>query len=96
MITKAMVVDGFEKGYVKIIPALEGDGITAQIGESWLYFGSKAEVSCSSCEEYLRKIPRETIIDEIYSALERHRFVGLVHKEVSDKYSYYKKILSQR
>ena len=88
MITKEMVLKGFDRGAVKLIvdPNMES-GTVCQIGDLWFYFGG-SEAEGMEPEEYLGCVPKDEIATEIVSALE-----DLKNTYGSDEFEYYEAVL---
>ena len=78
-ITKKMIEDGLMSKV--IIPKLEEDGLKAQIGEYWFYFGG-------SEFEYTnpKSIPFSVLVDEIKEVLDDFRKYPDIFE---DEYLYY-------
>ena len=88
MITKEMVLKGFDRGAVKLIvdPNMES-GTVCQIGDLWFYFGG-SEAEGMEPEEYLGCVPKDEIATEIVSALE-----DIKNTYGSDEFEYYEAVL---
>lgn len=83
-IDEKMVIEGFEKGIIKLVDSPHGDGVVCSIGDNWFYFGG-SEAECSTVEEYKRNIPHEVIVKEICDVL--NDFEG--EPSFNDEYLYY-------
>lgn len=74
MISKEMIKQGIEQGVIKFIvdPNMDS-GIVCRIGEGWFYFDRATAEEMNpvemSPEEYLKKVPVNYIVNEIYDAL---------------------------
>lgn len=69
MITKEMIKQGIDQGIIKFIidPNMD-EGTVCRIGEGWFYFGGVVAEAMNP-EEYLKEVPINDIVDEIYKAL---------------------------
>ena len=87
-ITKTMVKRGYEQNLIKLItdPNMEA-GVVCQIWDNWFYFGGMTAEEMT-VEEYKKDIPEDTIIDEIYNALNE------LKTEFADEYLLYFSILN--
>ncbi len=93
MITKEMVRDGIHDGSIRFVkdPNME-HGTVCQIGGGWFYFGGETAEGMQP-EEYLRAVPSEDIVSEVYDMLEAFRVSG---EELEDEYAYYEAYLIER
>lgn len=93
MITKEMVRDGIHDGSIRFVkdPNMER-GTVCQIGDDWFYFGGETAEGMQP-EEYLRAVPSEDIVSEVYDTLEEFRVSG---EEFEDEYDYYEAYLIER
>lgn len=92
MITKDRVFLGIERGVIKLVvdPNMES-GTVCQIGDNWFYFGGLTAEELSP-EEYVKNVPKEDIVREIYEVLEDFR---KDEGDLSDEYGYYDAVLSE-
>lgn len=90
-LTKELVARAYDAGIIKIISLDKACGESeptewepvVEIGEDWFFaFGSEAEMTTVS--EYLANVPKEDIIDEVYSTL-----LDLKHNGFTDEVDYY-------
>lgn len=88
MITKEKISDGLEIGtvYLGTDPNM-GSGAVAFIGANWFYFGGQTAEEMTP-EEYLREVPKEDVVNEIFTALQGIRGID------EDEYDYYDAILA--
>ena len=93
MITKEMVRDGIHDGSIRFVkdPNME-HGTVCQIGGGWFYFGGETAEGMQP-EEYLRAVPSEDIVSEVYDMLEAFRVSG---DGLEDEYAYYEAYLIER
>lgn len=91
MITKNMICEGYRQGIVQLVISQNDDGIVCQIGDGWFYFGGHTADEYDSVEAYKRDIPTETIIDEIYSAIDEFGR----ESDFKDEYDYYEAYLRE-
>ena len=93
MITKEMVRDGFRGGHVRLVVDPNMDrGTVCQIGDHWFYFGGEIAEGMKP-EEYLRTVPPEDIVSEVFETLDDFRLSG---EEYEDEYAYYEDYLIER
>ena len=92
MITKRMIQDGIRANLVEFVadPNM-GGGTVCKIGSSWFYFGGLTGEELSP-RQYLARIPKEDIIQEIFETLEEFR----EDEELRDEYDYYEAVLRYR
>ncbi len=92
-ITKEMIREGLQKGIVRYILDPNGSGekgTVCQIGESWFYQGGLTAED-STPEEYVRNVPVDDRVSEIYETLE-----GFKREiELRDEYYYYAAFLRE-
>ena len=93
MITKQMIKDGYNKGFITLIKSPNSDGIACQIGDIWFYFGGLTAEECKTVEEYKASVDTKTILDEIYSVLNDFKNSG---EELEDEYLYYEYYLKEK
>lgn len=79
-----MIVTGYHTGVIRIIDSPLGDGAVCAIGDNWFYFGGY-EAEQESAASYVRAVPSEDIIREIYDVLEDFRKC----EDFQDEYQYY-------
>lgn len=93
MITKEMVRDGIHDGSIRFVkdPNME-HGTVCQIGDGWFCFGGETAEGMQP-EEYLRAVPSEDIVSEVYDMLEAFR---VSVEEFEDEYAYYEAYLIER
>ena len=73
IITKEMIKSGIKAGLFTFAPDPNADhGTVCKIGDVWFYFGG-TEGEKYSPEEYVKNVPENDIINEIYEALESFR-----------------------
>lgn len=85
-ITKEELIQVYQKGIVRLITSPNGDGIVAEIGDGWFYFGGLTAEQYTSISEYMADIPQDDIIQSIFDALESFREP---HQESFEEYVYY-------
>lgn len=83
IITKNMVIEGYNQGLIKLILSPNGDGITCQIGDNWFYFGGITAEDYNDIEAYKKAIPALDIVKEIYITLKEFEEI------YEDEYLYY-------
>lgn len=86
MITKNMVIEGYNKGLIELIKSPNGDGIVCQIGDYWFYFGGETASMYDDIEEYKSVTLTSCIVNDIYETLEEFFNTG---GEFEDEYLYY-------
>ena len=88
MITKETIKAGFHEDVVQLItdPNMES-GTVCQIGELWFYFGGETAEDMTP-EEYMKCVPVDAIVDEIFEAL-----TSLKEDGSEDEYEYYEGVL---
>ena len=89
-ITMNMLDTAYEKGVIKLV-CRDLHGITCQIGDYWFCFGGHTAEEYSSVEDYIRDIPREDIILDIYTALADFEDDPYLR----DEYNYYASYLAK-
>ena len=80
-ITKSMVRKGYKRGIIRLVDM--NDETVCFIGDNWFYFDLLGEDYTP--EQYKTIVPEDTIIQEIFSALESFRNMS----EFKDEYLYY-------
>ncbi len=95
MITKDMVRKAFADKKARIIDSPYEDGVVCWIGDELttvdlLYFGGK-DAEKSTAEEYVKNVPMDDIVDDVFNVLEGFRMDG--DEIVADEYSMYEHIL---
>lgn len=83
VITKNMVIEGYNQGLIKLILSPNGDGIACQIGDNWFYFGGITAEEYDNVAEYKEIMLTSDIITEIYDVLCEFK------TEFEDEYLYY-------
>ncbi len=86
-ITKERVALNYRNGNITLATAGECQavgGIVACIGDGWFFFGGETADKYDDAEAYKRDIPEDTIIDEIYKALDES-----IYEIDEDEYAYY-------
>ena len=85
LVTRDALRAGYESGTVEFVAdPMAGSGTVCRIGEHWFFFGGLAAAN-ESPDEYLRHVPVEDVLDEVYSVLEDFR----EDPAFSDEYQYY-------
>ncbi len=89
MITKDMIRTCIRNGSIRLgtDPNMDS-GTVCKIGDNWFYFGGETAEEMEP-EAYLRAVPMDDVIDEIFLALEDFRQDG------DDEYAYYEAYLSE-
>jgi len=84
-ISKDMIRDGIKRGIIRFVkdPNIDS-GTVCKIGEYWFYFGGLTAEE-ETPEEYVRNVPEEDIVSEIYDTLESFR----QDDGLRDEYLYY-------
>ena len=83
IITKGMIIRGYNQHLINLILSPHDDGIACQIGDNWFYFGgSMAEAFDDVCK-YKEEMNETDIITEIYDVLCEFK------TEFADEYLYY-------
>lgn len=92
MITKEMVKTGIRNGSIRFVtdPNME-HGTVCQIGDNWFYFGCEKAEELDP-DEYLKTMPENELIDQIYDTLEEFRKEG---EPFDDEYAYYEDFLNE-
>ena len=67
MITSQMVLNGINKGVVKLIDSPYGNEPACRIGGRWFYYAGESNISSA---EYVSKTPKAEIAERIAGALE--------------------------
>ena len=83
IITKNMVIEGYNQGLIRLILSPNGDGIACQIGDNWFYFGGITAEDYNDIEAYKKAIPALDIVKEIYITLKEFEEI------YEDEYLYY-------
>lgn len=68
-----------------------GSGTVCSIGDNWFYFGGLTAEELSP-EEYLKEVPKQDIVDEIFTVLEDFK---KYEAEFGDEYRYYDAVLAE-
>ena len=68
MISKDMIRKGLDNGIVKLIDSPNDGEPVCQIGDHWFYYAG-AEGEGLTSAEYVARVPRESIVEEILSVL---------------------------
>ena len=92
MITKNMVVEGYNKGLINLIKSPNGDGIVCSIGDNWFYFGGETASIYDDVEEYKSVTLTSDNINSIYETLEEFFNTG---DEFEEEYLYYECFLRE-
>lgn len=71
-ITKEMLKTCYQNGIVCITDSPDLDGCVCSIGNDWFYFGGQTAEE-ENAESYIKNVPQEDIINEIYDALSEMR-----------------------
>ena len=96
VITKEMIKSGIKAKLVVFAEDPNADqGTVCRIGDGWFYFGG-TEGERYSPEEYIRNVPEEDVVDEIFDVLESFRKEGKEDIDFRDEYDYYWHILTYR
>lgn len=91
MITLNMIAAGYHSGFIKLAESPNDDGVVCYIGEHWFYFGGELASECT-VEEYKATVPKEDIVQEIFSTLDDFWSSG---GELKDEYLYYEYYLRE-
>ena len=83
VITKKMVIEGYNQGLIRLILSPNGDGIACQIGDNWFYFGGITAEEYDNVAEYKEIMLTNDIVTEIYDVLCDFK------TEFEDEYLYY-------
>ena len=83
VITKNMVIEGYNQGLIRLISSPNGDGIACQIGDNWFYFGGITAEEYDNVAEYKEVMLTSDIVTEIYDVLCDFK------TEFEDEYLYY-------
>ena len=89
MISKMLLRNAYDQRVLNLEPSPHGDGIVCRIGEYWFYFGGTTASEYNDPEEYIKKVPKEVIIDDIKWALAEF------HDEFTNEYKYYEYYLKE-
>ena len=91
-ISKELIKDGIRAKIIEFVidPNME-HGTVCQIGDSWFYFGGQTAEELNP-EDFIKNIPEEDIINEIYDILEEFRN----DEDSFDEWSYYDSVLTYR
>lgn len=96
VITKEMLKSGIKAKLVTFAEDPNSDhGTVCRIGDGWFYFGGTEAEMCSP-EEYIKNVPEESIVDEIFDLLESFRKEGKDDIDFREEYDYYWHILTYR
>lgn len=90
MITKGMIENGIKRKVILLVtdPNMES-GTVCKIGDNWFYFGGSTADELLP-EEYLKRVPLDIIVQEIYGTLNDFRN----DEDFKDEYDYYECILN--
>lgn len=83
IITKEMVIRGYNQHLINLILSPNGDGIVCQIGDNWFYFGGSTAEEYDNVAEYKEIMLTSDIITGIYNVLCEFK------TEFEDEYLYY-------
>lgn len=83
VITKNMVIRGYNQGLIRLILSPNGDGIACGIGDNWFYFGGITAEEYNDIEAYKKVVPTLYIVKEIYETLKDFEETN------EDEYLYY-------
>lgn len=72
MITKGMVAEGFQRGLIRLIDAPYDHSAVCEIGDYWFYLSDDDSLALS-VDEYVKIVPVEKTIDNIFMTLEEFR-----------------------
>ena len=89
-ITRQMIKEGYQKGFVWLINNPNDGCISAQIGNQWFYFAGN-ENDELTVESYKEVYTSEEIVDYIFSVLDSD-----FKTEFEDEYLYYYYFLKER
>ena len=90
MITRELITQGINKGFVRFIPDSNlNTGTVCQIGESWFYFGG-TDAESEMPGDFLNNSDKKEIVNSIYDTLEEFR-----KYENQDEYAYYDAYLNE-
>ncbi len=96
VITKKVIESGIKAKLIVFAEDPNSDhGTVCKIGDGWFYFGG-AEAEMCSPEEYIKNVPEESIVDEIFDVLESFRKEGKDDIDFREEYDYYWHILTYR
>ena len=89
MITKYMITEGIRNQVIQFVqdPNMEF-GTVCQIGDDWFYFGGMTAEELEP-SEYLSVVSLDSVIDDVYNALESFR----TNRTFRDEYDYYESVL---
>lgn len=90
MISLDMIKAGYNAGVVKLIESPHEDGIVCQIGEHWFYFGGQTAEDYKTVEKFIKDVPSEVIVSDIFDVLEDFYNGG-----IDDEYRYYEAFLRE-
>lgn len=92
MITKEMIRDGIRhRDIILVLDPNMDSGTVCRIGTYWFYFGGETAEEMQP-EEYLRYVPMEDIVDEVFTALEEIKKARILR----DEYKYYEAYLAEQ
>lgn len=83
IITKDMIIRGYNQLLINLILSPHDDGIACQIGDNWFYFGGSTAEAFDDVCKYKEEINEADIITEIYDVLCEFK------TEFADEYLYY-------
>ena len=96
-ITREAIKRGYKKGCVWLGNSPHEDGVVCFIGDmpnganhNWFYFGGRTAEGYTDVVKYLKDIPENTIIDEIFEAVQ-----DIGRNLDMDEYDFYKAILTE-
>lgn len=92
MITKNTIRRGIQEHSISfIVDPNMGSGTVCKIGDSWFCFGGLTAEEMSP-DEYLKNVPTEDIVNEIYDVLSSFS----KNEDFIDEYNYYDAILTYK
>ena len=95
MITTKNVKDALDKGVMKIVYD-NLYGIVCKCGEYSFYFGGVTADEYDNVEDYLKDIPEEAIVNDVFETLnDFRRYDCDAWEEYYDEYLYYVHILNE-
>lgn len=92
MITHDMIKAGYDSAVIKLISSPSDNGIAAQIGDNYFYFGGHTATAYDNVDEYKDEVPKDVIVQEIFDTL--NDFAK--HEEYKDEYDYYSYYLNEQ
>ena len=93
MITKEMVIEGYQKGLIELITSPNSDGTACQIGDNWFYFGGITAEEYDDVENYKNSLSEEVIIQDIWEVLNDFQTNGF--EEFEEEALYYEYFLNE-